>query len=115
MSASSWLMLGLVVVLGTTGQLALKYGLRRTVGGRTGLGRVVSPPILVWLLSYVITTLLWLVALRTIPLSQAFPILGLQFALIPLASSRLLNEQVTPLQWVGVAVITAGVALVGQS
>jgi undecaprenyl phosphate-alpha-L-ara4N flippase subunit ArnE len=53
--------------------------------------------------------------LRSIPLSQAFPILGLQYALIPVVSARLLKERMDPLQWCGIAFIAFGVALVGGS
>jgi undecaprenyl phosphate-alpha-L-ara4N flippase subunit ArnE len=48
-------------------------------------------------------------------LSKAFPILGLQFALIPLASARYLDERIAWMQWGGIAVIALGVALVGQT
>ncbi len=93
----------------------LKYGLRQNVASGQGLRSLVSLPMLGWLFCYVATTVLWLLALRTVPLSQAFPILGLQFALIPLASARLLHERIAPVQWIGIAVIVVGVGLVGQS
>jgi undecaprenyl phosphate-alpha-L-ara4N flippase subunit ArnE len=115
MSRLAWVQLALVVILGTTGQLALKYALRQDGRGRTGVRLLVSFPMLIWLLCYAVTAVLWLITLRSIPLSQAFPILGLQFALIPLAASRLLRERITPTQWLGVIVIVVGVALVGQS
>jgi len=115
MQALAWIELALVVVLGTAGQLALKYALRPGTSQGTLLRRLLSPPMLTFLLCYAVSTLIWLLALRTIPLSQAFPIIGLQYALIPLAASRLLNERIAPSQWIGVAVITTGVALVGQS
>jgi undecaprenyl phosphate-alpha-L-ara4N flippase subunit ArnE len=111
----AWPALGLAVVLGTIGQLLLKYGLHRSMNDPVGLHMIANPAMLAWLLCYGLTTLLWLLALHTIPLSQAFPILGLQFALIPIASSRLLDERVTGLQWIGVVAIVVGVALVGQS
>ena len=115
MSGVAWVELALVVILGTAGQLALKYSLRRDGRNRTWLRMLVSSPMLIWLLCYAVTAVLWLLTLRSIPLSQAFPILGLQFALIPLAAWRLLHEHMTPTQWIGVVVIVLGVALVGQS
>jgi len=51
---------------------------------------------------------LWLLALRTIPLSQAFPLLGLQFALIRARSRGLQRERVMDL---GIWIIIS--ALVG--
>jgi len=115
MNAFAWAELTLVVILGTAGQLALKYGLRRDAGRRRVLVMLLSWPMLTWLVCYAVTAVLWFIALRSIPLSQAFPILGLQFALIPLAASRLLREHMTPAQWIGVIVIVIGVGLVGQS
>ena len=115
MSWVAWTQLAAVVALGTIGQLMLKYGLRQNAASRLGPRSMLSLPMLGWLLCYVATTILWLLALRTVPLSQAFPILGLQFALIPLASARLLDEHVTPVQWMGIAIIVVGVGLVGQS
>lgn len=103
-------MLLAAVVLGTIGQLALKAALtdveRRWLGKRAGL--------LVWLACYAVTTALWIAALRITPLSQAFPILGLQFALIPIAAAKLFGERVAPAQIGGIVLIVVGVALVGQ-
>jgi undecaprenyl phosphate-alpha-L-ara4N flippase subunit ArnE len=109
----SWTSLALVVLLGTAGQLALKSGLRPASDASPAL--LVRAGLLIWLVTYVVTTLLWLFALRTIPLSQAFPILGLQFALVPLVSSVWLHEEVCATQWVGIVVIVLGVALVGST
>jgi undecaprenyl phosphate-alpha-L-ara4N flippase subunit ArnE len=111
----AWGELALVISLGTAGQLLLKYALRLHAGEGFNRHLLISPAMLGWFFLYAATTVLWLLALRSIPLSQAFPILGLQFALIPLTSSRFLHERITGLQWLGVVAIAAGVALVGQS
>lgn len=110
MSGLGAAMLIAAVLLGTVGQLALKCALTadgpRWVGKRTGL--------MVWLGCYALTTVLWIAALRITPLSQAFPILGLQFALIPIAAARLFGERVALPQIAGIVLIVVGVALVGQ-
>jgi undecaprenyl phosphate-alpha-L-ara4N flippase subunit ArnE len=111
----AWPALSFAIVLGTVGQLLLKYALRQSASSAIGLRTLLAPAMLGWLLCYAITTILWLLALRSIPLSQAFPILGLQFALIPIASSHWLDERITRLQWFGIIAIVAGVAMVGQS
>jgi undecaprenyl phosphate-alpha-L-ara4N flippase subunit ArnE len=110
----AWIWLALVVLLGTAGQLALKYALHhdRKV---TGVALLLSAGMLAWIVCYAASTLLWLIALRSIPLSQAFPILGVQFALIPIAAWRFLREEVSPAQWAGIAIVVVGVALVGRS
>jgi undecaprenyl phosphate-alpha-L-ara4N flippase subunit ArnE len=110
----AWVWLVSVVLLGVVGQLALKHALHRPAG-RTGFGVLLSPGMVVWFVSYAASTILWLVVLRSVPLSQAFPILGAQFALIPVAARMFLGEEVATVQWIGIAVIAAGVGLVGQS
>ncbi|AFZ32175.1 protein of unknown function DUF6 transmembrane [Gloeocapsa sp. PCC 7428] len=111
MNVLPWIFLLLVVVLGTVGQISLKYALYNNAS---------TPKIFnsyyfwIWSICYVIVTLLWLVVLRTIPLSQAFPALGLTFALVPLASHQVLKEKIAFGQWIGIAIIITGVCLVVQ-
>ena len=112
---AGWIELALAIVLGTIGQLALKLGLRKVPSAARSKLAMLNGPLGVWFCCYAATTLFWLLALRTIPLSQAFPILGLQYALIPLFSSHLLEERLVPAQWGGVALIVFGVAMVGHS
>ena len=119
MNIIPWLILLLVVVLGTAGQLSLKYAFQGSTTANEPSKSVrdllFSPYFWIWFISYVIVTVLWLIVLRTIPLSQAFPALGLTFALVPLASHRFLRENVVFSQWLGIAVIVAGVILVVQT
>ena len=110
-----WTALGLSILLGTIGQLALKIGLTWPARGSRAMAIMLTRPMLCWVACYAATMVFWLLALQHIPLSQAFPILGLQYALIPLLSSHLLHERLAPLQRVGVALIVLGVALVGRS
>jgi undecaprenyl phosphate-alpha-L-ara4N flippase subunit ArnE len=117
MTSLSFLLLLVVVVLSVAGQLALKHALNSTssasLSSQQAMIRMLSSPYLWgWFISYAVTTVLWLAALTKVPLSRAFPILGLQFALIPLAAGFLLHERVAFRQWVGILMIIAGVALV---
>ncbi len=113
MNFAEWLQLIIVAALGTGAQLALKYALDR--GSSFSLRLLLkSPWFWTWFFCYAFSTVLWLLALRTVPLSQAFPILGLQFALVPIASKWILRESMFGRQWLGVAAIVLGVALVGR-
>ena len=113
----AWIQLLTIVVLGTVAQVSLKAALdddgTRGGGGASLRALLCSALLWTWVVCYLASTLLWLWALRVVPLSQAFPILGLQFALVPLASQRLLKERLLRGQWLGVAIIVVGVALVG--
>ncbi|MFW9258155.1 multidrug resistance protein [Nostoc sp. KVJ20] len=116
MNIITWLLLMFVVLLGTTANLSLKYGLyisSPTKGESTSIRNLLfSRYFLIWFVCYIFMTVLWLYVLRIIPLSQAFPVLGLMYALIPIASHYLLKEQVIFSQWVGISIIITGVVLV---
>ncbi len=112
MNFAEWAQLVPVVVLGTAAQLALKYALDR--GSSSPSPLLKSSWFWVWFICYGFATVLWLLALRSVPLSQAFPILGLQFALVPIASRWMLRESMFGQQWIGVGAIVIGVALVGR-
>jgi undecaprenyl phosphate-alpha-L-ara4N flippase subunit ArnE len=111
MNVLPWIFLMLVVVLGTVGQLSLKYAIYRNTSPRNV---ITSYYFWIWLICYIVVTLLWLIVLRTIPLSQAFPALGLTFALVPLASHQILKEKIVFGQWIGISIIVTGVCLVVQ-
>ena len=119
MSLIVWTQLIIVVVLGTVAQLALKAALDRIGSTQQHAASFLilsrSPLMWTWFGCYLASTLLWLWALRVVPLSQAFPILGLQFALVPLASMHFLKEDLLWGQWFGVIVIVLGVALVSRT
>ncbi|MBE9002969.1 EamA family transporter [Nostoc sp. LEGE 12447] len=116
MNIITWLLLIVVVLFGTTANVSLKYGLHissPTKGSSTSiLNLLLSRYFWIWFICYTFMTVLWLYVLRTIPLSQAFPVLGLMYALIPIASHYLLKERVVLSQWIGISIIIAGVVLV---
>ncbi|MEH2027859.1 EamA family transporter [Nostoc sp.] len=116
MSIFTWLNLILVVLFGTTAQLSLKYGLHISspTKGESGSLKnlLLSRYFLIWFICYAFMTILWLYVLRTIPLSQAFPVLGLMYALVPIASHYILKEEVVFSQWLGISIIISGVILV---
>lgn len=53
----------------------------------------------------------WLAVLQRLPLSQAYPMLSLNFVLVTLASRRVFKESITPRHWCGVVTIVAGIVL----
>jgi uncharacterized membrane protein len=55
---------------------------------------------------------LWLALLAKWDLSRLFPFEGLNPALVVLGAAVFLKERVPPLTWVGIALISAGVAVV---
>ena len=66
--------------------------------------------------AYTVELLLWIAALRLAPLSQAFPLMALSYCGVALASRIFLEERISVLNWVGIALITLGAAcLIGAS
>src|SRR3974390_196642 len=52
-------------------------------------------------------------ALRYIDVGAAFSIASLSFAFVALLSKLLLGEAVTPVKWLGIALIVTGTSLIG--
>lgn len=53
----------------------------------------------------------WLMALSSIEVSRAYPLLSLSFAITALLSRWLLNEQISGHRWLGIMLITLGAAI----
>jgi drug/metabolite transporter (DMT)-like permease len=64
---------------------------------------------------YAAATLLWVAALKHAPLGRIYPLMALSFVLVPLAATVVLREPVSPGYWAGVALIVAGLAIIGRS
>mgnify|MGYP005840338237 CR=1 FL=1 len=112
------------VVCGVCGQLALKAGMTQ-VGhiGAEALAQPVqvavkvltSPLVIGGLGLYALGAAFWLTVLSRVPLSFAYPILALSYAITPLLAWLLLGEHVPSLRWLGIAAICLGVILVSRS
>ena len=114
MTAAAVLLALLCQLFLVTGQLTLKRGMNAT--------RLLPPPkarvigslaggvglLAVWFF-------LWLGLLRDWELSRLFPFEGLNPALVVLGAGLLLKERVSPIGWIGIAMISLGVALVSGS
>jgi multidrug transporter EmrE-like cation transporter len=60
---------------------------------------------------YAAATVLWIAILRTTPLSQAYPFAALGFVIVPLASTLVFAETLSPRYGIGVMCIVAGILL----
>jgi uncharacterized membrane protein len=58
---------------------------------------------------------LWLALLARWDLSRIFPFEGLNPALVVLGAAIFLKERVPPMTWLGIALISAGIAVVASS
>jgi undecaprenyl phosphate-alpha-L-ara4N flippase subunit ArnE len=115
MNPISYFALTLVVVLWTVAQVSLKYSFHASADREMSVpmqNLLTSRYFWIWFICSTFATILWLFILRTIPLNQAYPGLGLTYALVPLASQYFLNEKFVLVQWLGIIVIVVGLILV---
>ena len=112
MSLLSFSYIFLAVLLGTAAQLLLKAG---TNVMPVGLGLALEPRILGGVACYAVSLVVWILALSKTPVSVAYPMVSLGFALNALLAWWLLGEAVTPMRMAGIGVIIVGVFLVARS
>ncbi len=108
----------LLCVLGiAAGQIFFKMGALAFAGksfAQLLTGMLSNPMIIAGLLVYGISTVLWIWLLRYVPLNRAYPFMAFAFVLVPLASWALLGERVDSRYFAGVALIMAGLLIIGK-
>jgi drug/metabolite transporter (DMT)-like permease len=117
-----WLMPAML--LSTTGELFLKRGMNE-VGPLdfaavdtiipTLLKIVQNPNIWIGFIGFGGGSVFWLSVISRVPLSLAYPMLGLMYVIIVIESWIFLGEGFHPLRAIGSLVVGLGVALVGLS
>lgn len=123
-SAISLVLLIVSVGFAVGGQLMLKAAMDAV--GRIGsaevhaageyVGRAVREPRLwVGLMLFGVSAAFWLVVLSRVPLSLAYPFVGISYVVVVLLARFALHEPVPPLRWFGVVVVAIGIAIVGLS
>jgi drug/metabolite transporter (DMT)-like permease len=122
--AASIVMLVISVAFSTAGQLTLKAAMDRV--GRIGASEVSAagdtltkaakePLLWLGLLLFGISALFWLVVLSRVPISVAYPMVGVSYIFVVLLGRFLLGESVPSLRWIGVVVVATGIAIIGLS
>ncbi len=61
---------------------------------------------------YAFTSVAWLWALKTYPLSRAYPVLALTFAIVPISAVFFFGEHLGARDYFGIALILVGVTLI---
>ena len=104
--------IAVAVVLGTVAQLFLKAG---TNVAPVGFGLALEPRILAGVACYAVSLIVWILALSKTPVSVAYPMVSLGFALNAVLAWWLLGESLGALKMVGIGFIIVGVVLVARS
>jgi multidrug transporter EmrE-like cation transporter len=66
------------------------------------------------IIAYIFELLFWLTALRTLPLSLAYPLLTASFCVVAIGSHFVLKERLNGRAMFGIALITVGVTLLSS-
>ncbi|CAN5700336.1 hypothetical protein BH24ACT26_BH24ACT26_04780 [soil metagenome] len=126
-NAVSLVSLALLVVsvgFAVVGQLTLKSAMTRvgrigaeqmSAPGDTILRAAKEPRLWLGLTLFGVSALFWLVVLSRVPLSVAYPFVGLSYVAVVAFARLLLHEHVPALRWAGVIVVAIGIAIVGLS
>ena len=72
---------------------------------------VFQPVVFSGLILYVVSTILWLLALSKTTLNFAYPFTALTFILVMLSSRVIFLESIPPLRYFGIALIVLGILL----
>lgn len=104
------------VSIGAIGQIAFKYGAMdlEKNPGITLLDKL-KWPIVVGLFLYGVSTILWILALRKVDLSYAYPMVSLGYAFVFIASYFFFHEPISWLRMGGLVFILTGIVMVAKS
>lgn len=104
----------LACLLTCLGQVAQKYAVESWRDQPSSLlAKLRSPWLWLALASLGLGLLVWLLVLQRLDVGVAYPMLSLNFVLITLIARFVFHETVDRRHWIGVAVVIAGVALLG--
>ena len=114
-----FVLLGVAVLFNGAANVLMKKGM---VGAAEGLGAagtirhyLTSWPLIVGLVLFAVNVIAYTQALARLPLSVAYPIMVAMTGLIVITGSLLLfKETIGWVQWIGYALIVAGVACVAR-
>jgi multidrug transporter EmrE-like cation transporter len=108
------------VTLSALAQIAFKVGVSSSLEAANPailgpFANLLSPFVLVGLGLYGVGAFVWLAALSRVELSQAYPFVGLGFALTTFAGWCFFGDQISAPRLVGIALIFGGIVLVARS
>jgi len=111
------------IVCAVTGQLLLKTTVMKLEGVDFASGNfgahlkklLLSPTFYLAMIVYFSSMILYLMAISAIEISMAYPMVAVNYAIILVCSRVFFRENVTPMRWLGVGLIIAGVVLVSRS
>lgn len=111
-----WIALAAAIATSLVGQILLKSGASGAVAAQGGfLEQLLRPATMIGLVCYGGAALLYIVALRRIPMSVALPCTAASYAVIAVIGWAVFGESLGPAKIAAIALISAGVALLATT
>ena len=115
----SILLVGAGTLLGAAAQILIKSG-AGALGAhaslvQTAIGMVTVPALFFGYALYGVYTVVLILALRHGELSVLYPVIALTFVWVTIASAVVFHEEMNAAKLAGIAIIIAGVAVLGRS
>lgn len=107
--------IGLVILAGLIGGLAPIYLKRGSSIIKLGKLETIyrNKPLIIGVLIYGSTTVMFIPALKGGELSVLYPFVGLAYVWVCLFSTLMLKERMNFLKWLGIAIVVLGVSFIG--
>ncbi|MBU0734359.1 MAG: EamA family transporter [Proteobacteria bacterium] len=111
------------VLLNAFAQLSLKQGMR-VIGPfafsvenimPVGIKVILNPFVFAGLVCYVVSVIVWLMALSRVEVSYAYPLLSVGYIVTAFAGQMFFQEALGPVRWAGILIICIGVLLITRS
>ncbi|MCL6558414.1 MAG: EamA family transporter [Firmicutes bacterium] len=96
------------ILLGATGHILVKEGLTRA---GSWFGSLFQPLLILGVICYFASMVLWLPFLQGRPVARAVPVAGLTYAVVAVMSGVIKGEWLGVMQWFGVIMVGFGVYL----
>jgi small multidrug resistance pump len=101
------------ILVGVAGQLLLKTGAERSADGV--LAQFLDPFTIAGLAAYGVAAISYIIAIKRIPISIAFPSVSISYVLVAIAAHLLWQEALGWQQFAGIGLIAAGVLVLHAS
>lgn len=116
-TARSYLYLFLTVVLITIAEIFLKRGADATAPQHAdwlGIASLISPSVWIGAALLTLSSITWIIVLRTTPLYLAFTLTSVVHVTIPVSSWLFLNDQISAVRWTGIALVIVGIWMIAK-
>jgi multidrug transporter EmrE-like cation transporter len=118
----AWIYVAATIILTVYGQIVVKWQVLRSgdlpasLQGKSEffLHLLTNPWVISVMAAAFLAALSWMAAMTRLPLSRAYPFVGLSFALVLILSAVFFNEQLTVAKIAGIGLIIAGLVVGSQ-